>query len=47
MEDSIEIKKYNLIDEAINLSIIKKLLKNKLITEKQYYILKDKIKTFY
>ena len=33
--------------EAINISIITKLLKNKLITEKQYYILKNKIKTFY
>ena len=34
----------NMIDESINLSIISKLLKMNLITEKQFYILKEKIK---
>ena len=33
----------NVIDKTINLSIILKLLKINIITEKQYYILKDKI----
>ncbi len=37
----------NILDETINLSIISKLLKLNLITEKQFYILKEKIKTFY
>lgn len=37
----------NIIDESINLSIISKLLNLKLITEKQYYILKEKISKFY
>ena len=37
----------NIIDETINLSIISKLLNLKLITEKQYYILKEKINKFY
>ncbi len=37
----------NKLDETINLSIISKLLNLKLITEKQYYILKEKIKNFY
>jgi len=37
----------NIIDETINLSIISKLLNLKLITEKQYYILKEKISKFY
>lgn len=37
----------NMIDESINLSIISKLLKMNLITEKQFYILKEKIKCFY
>ncbi len=37
----------NIIDESINLSIISKLLKMNLITEKQFYILKEKIKCFY
>ena len=37
----------NVIDKTINLSIILKLLKINIITEKQYYILKDKIQTFY
>ena len=36
----------NIIDETINLSIISKLLNLKLITEKQYYILKEKINKF-
>ena len=35
------------LDETINLSIISKLLNLTLITEKQYYILKEKIKNFY
>lgn len=37
----------NILDETINLSIISKLLNLKLITEKQYYALKEKIKNFY
>lgn len=37
----------NILDETINLSIISKLLNLNLITEKQYYILKEKLKTFY
>ena len=37
----------NVIDKTINLSIILKLLKINIITEKQYYILKDKIQSFY
>lgn len=37
----------NILDETINLSIISKLLKLNLITEKQFYILKEKIKNFY
>lgn len=47
MNENNEISKDNIIDEIINLSIITKLLKKDLITEKQYYLLKDKIKTFY
>lgn len=37
----------NIIDETINLSIISKLLELKLITEHQFYLLKEKIKKFY
>ena len=37
----------NIIDETINLSIITKLKKLRLINEKQYYILKEKIRNFY
>lgn len=37
----------NIIDESINLSIISKLLNLKLIDEKQFYILKEKLKSFY
>lgn len=37
----------NLIDETINLSILSKLLKLNLITEKEFYTLKEKIKNFY
>ena len=37
----------NILDETINLSIISKLLNLQLITEKQYYVLKEKIKNFY
>ena len=37
----------NIIDETINLSILSKLFKLNLITEKQFYILKEKIKNFY
>ena len=37
----------NIIDETINLSIISKLLKLDLINEKQFYVLKEKIKSFY
>ena len=47
MKEDNEIKTKNIIDETINLSIIAKLLKKNLITEKQYYVLKNKIKTFY
>ena len=36
----------NIIDETINLSILTKLLKLKLINEKQFYLLKTKIKSF-
>ncbi len=36
-----------IIDETINLSVLSKLFKLNLITEKQFYILKEKIKTFY
>ena len=41
------LEKENILDETINLSIISKLLNLKLITEKQYYVLKEKIKNFY
>lgn len=37
----------NIIDESINLYIISDLLDLKLINEKQFYTLKEKIKTFY
>ena len=37
----------NIIDESINLSIIFDLLNLNLITEKKFYILKEKIKCFY
>lgn len=37
----------NIIDESINLSILSRLLKLELINEKQFFILKEKIKTFY
>lgn len=37
----------NILDKTINLSIVKKLLDLKLITEKQFYILKEKISKFY
>lgn len=37
----------NILDETINLSIISKLKDLNIITEKQFYILKEKIKTFY
>lgn len=37
----------NIIDETINISILSKLLKLELITEKQFFILKEKIKSFY
>lgn len=37
----------NIIDETINISILSKLLKLKLINEKEFYILKEKIKKFY
>lgn len=36
----------NIIDETINLSILTKLLKLELIDEKQFYLLKTKIKSF-
>lgn len=37
----------NIIDETINISIISKLKDLKIITEKQFYTLKEKIKNFY
>ena len=37
----------NILDETINISIISKLLNFNLITETQFYILKEKIKNFY
>ena len=37
----------NIIDESINLSILSKLLKLELITDKQYFILREKVKSFY
>ena len=37
----------NILDETINISIISKLLNLNLITETQFYILKEKIKNFY
>ena len=37
----------NIIDESINLSILSRLFKLNLITEKQFYILKEEIKSFY
>ncbi len=37
----------NMIDKSINLSILFDLLNLNLITEKQFYILKEKIKCFY
>ena len=36
----------NIIDEAINLSILNKLKELKVITESQFYMLKEKIKAF-
>ncbi len=35
-----------IIEETINISIVSKLLKMNLITEKQYYALREKIKKF-
>lgn len=37
----------NIIDESINLSILYNLLKLKLINENQFYILREKVKSFY
>ena len=37
----------NIIDEMINISILSKLLNLKLINEKQFFILREKVKTFY
>ena len=45
MENRIEID--NIIDEVINISILSKLKELKIITEKQFYILKEKVKSFY
>lgn len=36
----------NILDEAINLSILNKLKELKVISEQQFYILKEKIKAF-
>lgn len=37
----------NIIDESINLSILSKLFNLKLLNEKEFSILKEKIKNFY
>lgn len=37
----------NIIDKSINLSILFDLKKLNLITEKQFYVLKEKIQCFY
>ena len=37
----------NIIDKSINMSILSRLLKLNLINEKQYYILKEKVQSFY
>ena len=37
----------NVIDETINISVISKLKDLKIITEKQFYTLGEKIKSFY
>ncbi len=37
----------NVIDKVINLSIISRIMNLNLITEKQFYVLKEKIKSFY
>ncbi len=50
MEDTkklTQIEIENIIDETINLTIISRLLNLNLITEKQYYVLKEKIQNFY
>lgn len=41
-----DLKLNKIIQEAINMSIISELLELKLITEKQYYKLKEKIEKF-
>ena len=52
-EDDIKEKKLNqieidnIIDKSINMSILSRLLKLNLINEKQYYILKEKVQSFY
>ena len=46
-ENLIRIEIDNIIDETINISIISKLKYLKIITEKQFYTLKEKIKSFY
>ena len=37
----------NIIDRCINLSFISRLFKEKLINEKEYYLLQEKIEKFY
>lgn len=39
-------EKTKIINESINLAIINKLLKKNLITEKQFFIIKNEIRTF-
>lgn len=46
-EDLTIIEIDNISDETINISIISKLKDLKIITEKQFYTLKEKIKSFY
>ena len=42
-----ELEKDNIIDKAINISIISRLLKLNVINEQQFFSLKEKIQTFY
>ncbi len=37
----------NIIDKSINMSILSRLLKLNLINEKQYYVLKERVQSFY
>lgn len=37
----------NIIDKSINLSIISRLFNLKLLNEKQYFMIKEKLESFY